>query len=246
MADNTNGIIDVDSILFSDVNALTAVMDSLTANYRLLVGAAEELTRTPGAGQRTINLALDRVDNTGTLIDIVIFTLFIKLDFVAEVLSVSGIPINLLFALIQQIIEALKDPPLPRDPNNLLPRPTNPISPQQQIAEVSDELTLLNELNTEIFEEITSVVGPEPGFSSNSNPTSNAGSNSNPNLNSSDIKSILNAFHSAASGKAATKSSARTESLNPGVQSKWDRRFKQWEARQKKWEARQKNRPNRK
>lgn len=96
------GTRNIDSIpvLFEDVNALVSVFNSLTDNYRLLVGAAEELTRTPGASQQAVNLALERVYNTGSLIDITLLALAVKLDFVAEVLAVTGIPLNLLIAAL--------------------------------------------------------------------------------------------------------------------------------------------------
>lgn len=120
--------IDALPLLFADVQALIEIMDSLTNNYRLMVGAAEELTRTPGVEQQTINLALDRVDNTGTLLDLTIFTLAIKMDFLAEVLSVTGIPLDLLIAAFVKSLQGEPEKKLPRDPNNLLPRPQNPYS----------------------------------------------------------------------------------------------------------------------
>lgn len=119
--------IDTLSLLFADVRALIEVMDSLTNNYRLMVGAAEELTRTPGVGQQTINLALDRVDNTGTLLDLIIFTLAVKMDFLAEVLSVTGIPLDLLIAALVKSLQT--EEKVPRDPCNLIPRPKNPFCP---------------------------------------------------------------------------------------------------------------------
>ena len=109
--------IDVIELLFSDVNPLLNVMNQLTDNYRLLVGAAEELTRTPGASQRMVNQALDRVENTGTLIDLVIVSLFIKILFVTEVLDATGLPLTLIFELLEKSVEEA------RDPDNLLPRP---------------------------------------------------------------------------------------------------------------------------
>jgi|GEM_PF-5386794 len=118
-------IIETIPILFRDVNALLEVMNSLTDNYRLLVGAAEELTRIPGATQESINYALDRADNAGTLIDLVIFTLALKLDFVIEVLNATGIPLDLVIGLFAKTLEA-KDTCIPRDPANLLPHPENP------------------------------------------------------------------------------------------------------------------------
>lgn len=158
--------IDVLELLFSDINALLNVMNQLTDNYRLLVGAAEELTRTPGVGQRTINLAIDRADNTGTLIDIVIFTLFIKLEFTADVLDDTGIPLELFVEAIQQLAE---NNPEPRDPRNLLPR--------TPVLEIQQEISPVEELETEVTEEVTEVTGRRPGragrflpLSSNSNP----------------------------------------------------------------------------
>ena len=97
-----NITIDTISILFRDVNELLEVMNSLTNNYRLLVGAAEELTRIPGVTQQSINYALDRADNTGTLIDLIIFTLAVKLDFVSEVLNETSLPLDLVIALLSK------------------------------------------------------------------------------------------------------------------------------------------------
>ncbi|HHU33335.1 MAG TPA: hypothetical protein GXZ50_11840 [Clostridia bacterium] len=123
-----NITIDTISILFRDVNELLEVMNSLTNNYRLLVGAAEELTRIPGVTQQSINYALDRADNTGTLIDLIIFTLAVKLDFVSEVLNETSLPLDLVIALFVKAFQTSDNSTVPRDPNNLLPRPDNPFS----------------------------------------------------------------------------------------------------------------------
>lgn len=66
-------------LLFEDFDLLTERLGSLTDSYRLLVGAAEELTRTPSAGENVIESAINRSAFLGNVIDQILLILQIAL-----------------------------------------------------------------------------------------------------------------------------------------------------------------------
>lgn len=70
-------------LLFQDFDVLTERLTSLTDSYRLLVGAAEELTRTPSAGENVIDSAINRSAFLGNIIDqiLIILQIALILDF---------------------------------------------------------------------------------------------------------------------------------------------------------------------
>ncbi len=117
MSIGTIGGINVTDLLFSDVTPLLNVMNQLTEDFRLLVGSAEELTRTPGVNQRTVNQAIDRVENTGTLIDLTIVSLYVKILFVTDVMDTTGLPLTLIIGLLEKILEEAQSQ------EDILPRP---------------------------------------------------------------------------------------------------------------------------
>ncbi len=84
----------IDTIL-ADVNAIIPNFSSLVASYRLLVGSAEEVARTPNVCQDVFERAVRRYDNTGTLIDILLDLLCCKIAYSSEFLSISCAPVDL-------------------------------------------------------------------------------------------------------------------------------------------------------
>ncbi|WP_143005883.1 hypothetical protein [Sporolituus thermophilus] len=82
-------------LILADVNAIVPNFNSLVSSYRLLVGAAEEIRRTPGVCPDVFERAVRRYDNTGTLIDILIELLCCKIAFSAQFLTVSCAPVDL-------------------------------------------------------------------------------------------------------------------------------------------------------
>lgn len=67
----------------------------LVSSYRLLVGAAEEISRTPGVPKEIFERAVLRMDNAGTLIDIFLDLLLCKISFSSDFLSVTCAPVDL-------------------------------------------------------------------------------------------------------------------------------------------------------
>jgi hypothetical protein len=67
----------------------------LVSSYRLLVGAAEEIQRTPGAPRELFERAVLRMDNAGTLIDILQDLLLCKISFSSDFLNVTCAPVDL-------------------------------------------------------------------------------------------------------------------------------------------------------
>lgn len=84
----------IDTIL-ADVNAIIPNFSSLVASYRLLVGSAEEISRTPNVCPEVFERSVRRYDNTGTLIDILLDLLCCKIAYSSEFLSVSCAPVDL-------------------------------------------------------------------------------------------------------------------------------------------------------
>lgn len=84
----------VDTIL-ADVNAVVPNFSSLVSAYRLLVGAAEEIHRTPGIPVDVFDRAVRRFDRTGNIIDILIDLLCCKISFSSEFLGVTCAPVDI-------------------------------------------------------------------------------------------------------------------------------------------------------
>ncbi|MEG6584400.1 hypothetical protein [Dendrosporobacter sp. 1207_IL3150] len=90
--------------IIADVNAIVPNLTSIVSSYRLLVGSAEEISRTPGVPFEVFERAVIRYDRTGTLIDILLELLCCKIKFLAEFLSVTCAPIDI-FSLAQDPVE---------------------------------------------------------------------------------------------------------------------------------------------
>lgn len=73
-----------DDIILGDVDSLIERFTLLTDSYRLLVGAAEELTRSPSVGEYIINEAVSRTAFLGEILDQLLFAIQITLilDFI--------------------------------------------------------------------------------------------------------------------------------------------------------------------
>lgn len=84
----------IDTIL-ADINAVMPNYQILVSSYRLLVGAAEEIQRTPGAPRELFERAVLRMDNAGTLIDIFQDLLLCKISFSSDFLNVTCAPVDL-------------------------------------------------------------------------------------------------------------------------------------------------------
>ncbi len=84
----------IDTIL-ADINAVMPNYQILVSSYRLLVGSAEEIQRTPGAPRELFERAILRMDNAGTLIDILQDLLLCKISFSSEFLNVTCAPVDL-------------------------------------------------------------------------------------------------------------------------------------------------------
>lgn len=89
---NPQPIID---LILADINAVIPNLSSLVASYRLLVGASEEIHRTPEICPEVFERAVRRADNAGTLIDVFLELLCCKLEFSSDFLKVSCAPVDL-------------------------------------------------------------------------------------------------------------------------------------------------------
>ncbi|MFW6035782.1 MAG: hypothetical protein ACOCRZ_05950 [Halothermotrichaceae bacterium] len=74
----------VDSAVLGDVDLLIDRFTLLTDSYRLLVGAAEELTRTPSATEYIIDAAMVRTGFLGKVLDqlLLVIQIALILDFI--------------------------------------------------------------------------------------------------------------------------------------------------------------------
>ena len=81
--------------ILGDVAALVPQLSSLVASYRLLVGGAEELTRTKGVCTEIIDRAIIRSDRAGALIDMILEILCTKVAFSTNFLAVSSAPVDI-------------------------------------------------------------------------------------------------------------------------------------------------------
>ncbi|AIF54059.1 hypothetical protein [Pelosinus sp. UFO1] len=89
---NPQPIID---LILADINAIIPNFSSLVSSYRLLVGAAEEIHRTPEICPDIFERAVRRADNAGTIIDIFLELLCCKIAFSSEFLQISCAPVDL-------------------------------------------------------------------------------------------------------------------------------------------------------
>jgi len=89
---NPQPIID---LILADINAVIPNLSSLVASYRLLVGASEEIHRTPEICPEVFERAVRRADNAGTLIDTFLELLYCKIAFSSEFLKISCAPVDL-------------------------------------------------------------------------------------------------------------------------------------------------------
>lgn len=81
--------------VLADVNAVVPNFTNLVNSYRLLVGAAEEIHRIPGASPDVFARSIERFDRTGILIDVLIDLLCCKISFSADFLAVTCAPVDL-------------------------------------------------------------------------------------------------------------------------------------------------------
>lgn len=81
--------------ILADVIAIIPNFSSLVSSYRLLVGAAEEIHRTPDVPIEVFHRAVDRYDHAGALIDILLELLCCKIAFSSDFLSVTCAPVDL-------------------------------------------------------------------------------------------------------------------------------------------------------
>lgn len=89
---NPQPIID---LILADINGIIPNLSSLVASYRLLVGASEEIHRTPEVCPEVFERAVRRADNAGTLIDVFLELLYCKIAFSSEFLKISCAPVDL-------------------------------------------------------------------------------------------------------------------------------------------------------
>ncbi len=92
--------------IIADVNAIVPNLTSLVSSYRLLVGSAEEINRTPGVPFEVYERAVIRYDRAGTLIDILLELLCCKITFLGEFLSVTCAPVDI-FSMAQDPLEQI-------------------------------------------------------------------------------------------------------------------------------------------
>jgi hypothetical protein len=94
MADTTQQTI-INTIL-GDITGVIPNFSSLVSSYRLLVGAAEEIRRTPGMPFEIFERAVVRFDRAGTLIDILLELLCCKIAFSSQFLAVTCAPVDII------------------------------------------------------------------------------------------------------------------------------------------------------
>ncbi|TCL34468.1 hypothetical protein EV210_11553 [Anaerospora hongkongensis] len=87
-------------LILSDVNAVLPNFNSLVSSYRLLVGAAEEINRTPNVCPDVFERAVRRYDNAGMLLDVLLELLCCKIVFSSELLRVTCGPVDLVRYLV--------------------------------------------------------------------------------------------------------------------------------------------------
>ena len=87
-------------LILSDINALLPHFNGLVSSYRLLVGAAEEIHRTPEICPDVFERAVVRFDNAGTLLDVLLELLCCKIIFSSDLLQVTGGPVDFIRHLL--------------------------------------------------------------------------------------------------------------------------------------------------
>ncbi|WP_094603040.1 hypothetical protein SPSIL_000630 [Sporomusa silvacetica DSM 10669] len=93
MADSTQTIINT---ILGDITGVIPNFSSLVSSYRLLVGSAEEIHRTPGVPFEIFERAVIRFDRAGTLIDILLELLCCKIAFSSQFLAVTCAPVDII------------------------------------------------------------------------------------------------------------------------------------------------------
>lgn len=86
--------------ILADIAAIVPQFSAIVSSYRLLVGAAEEISRTPGTTPDTRQRAIARFDRTGDIIDMLIDLLCCKVAFSTQLLEATCAPVDLLRALL--------------------------------------------------------------------------------------------------------------------------------------------------
>lgn len=98
----------IDTIM-ADIDAIMPNFSTLVSSYRLLVGATEEIQRQKVIPEDIYWRAVQRFDNAGTLIDILLELLCCKISFSAEFLTVTCAPVDI-FRLLVNPEEATDTP----------------------------------------------------------------------------------------------------------------------------------------
>ncbi|WP_371375989.1 hypothetical protein [Sporomusa aerivorans] len=96
----TTDSITIINTLLGDINAVIPNFTSLVSSYRLLVGAAEEIQRTPGVPFEIFERSVIRYDRAGTLIDLLLELLCCKIAFTTQFLAVTCAPVDI-FRLLE-------------------------------------------------------------------------------------------------------------------------------------------------
>ena len=188
----TSDNISIINTLLADINAVIPNYSSLVASYRLLVGAAEEIQRTPGVPFEIFERAVIRYDRAGTLIDMLNELLCCKIAFSTDLLSITCAPIDIVklvtncisssaddqCATAEQIVvlEALRQTLFNRcsttscfgpAPEGITPKPP-PAKPAQAPlppVDVQSDLETTDELETEITPPISKLLRPKSPLS---------------------------------------------------------------------------------
>lgn len=90
-----NGTLTIIDTILGDITAVIPNFTSLVSSYRLLVGSAEEIQRTPGVPFEIFERAVIRFDRAGTLIDILLELLCCKIAFSSQFLAVTCAPVDI-------------------------------------------------------------------------------------------------------------------------------------------------------
>ena len=170
---STNTLTIINAIL-GDINAVIPNFSSLVSSYRLLVGAAEEIQRTPGVPFEIYERSVIRYDRAGTLIDILLELLCCKIAFSSQFLAVTCAPIDI-FSLLSDcgtvedpcrtaeqiiILEALRQalnrpcsscfgpPPAGITPAPPAPPPASPFDEGESVIPIDNEV--FEDLETEV------------------------------------------------------------------------------------------------
>lgn len=170
-------------LLLADVNAVLSNLSILITSYRLLVGGAEEIRRTPDVCPDVFERAIRRADNAGTLIDIYIDLLYCKMSFSSDFLKISGAPVDLFrllanptiatdtpfhtaeqvveIAVLRRILEILiQEPPsIPEYPTVICPTPPPPSIPASpHPSSTPDKSTDFQEVEAALLSELQTQV----------------------------------------------------------------------------------------